>query len=153
MEVVLSLGGNKGDVEDIFAFALRELSQGDLKIDAVSKFIRTTPVNCSPNSPDFLNATVIGVWDGSPQALLSLCQKIEIAAGRPADHGVNQSRTLDIDIILLDDLIINTPELTIPHPRATKRRFVLEPLAEIAPERRFPDCGKSTAELLAEIII
>lgn len=151
MTVVLSLGGNLGNVADSFAFALRELATGGLTINAVSRFIRTAPVGCPPDSSDFLNAAVVGAWSGSPQALMSLCRKIETAAGRPVFHGVNQPRLLDIDIILLGDLIIDTPELAIPHPRAFRRRFVLEPLVEIAPEQRFPDCGKTASELLAEL--
>ena len=83
------------------------------------------------------------MWAGTAQELVAVCQKLERAAGRPERHSSREARTLDIDIILFGDAVSAAPELTLPHPRARKRRFVLEPLAEIAPDWRFPDTGNT----------
>ena len=88
---------------------------------------------------DFLDRAVTGVWHDSALELLKLCQKIEVEAGRPVIHSSRESRVLDIDIILFGNEMISLPELIIPHPRARQRRFVLEPLAEIAHDWQFPD--------------
>ena len=79
---------------------------------------------------------------------MRLCQEIELEAGRPADHSSRESRTLDLDIILFGDAVIDTPELKVPHPRAQIRRFVLEPLSELLPAARFPDSGRKIEECL-----
>ena len=96
---------------------------------------------CVPGTPDFADQALTGVWSGTSEELLALCQKLERAAGRPKKHSSRESRTLDCDIILFGDAVSDAPELTLPHPRAKRRRFVLEPLAEIAPEWLFPDSG------------
>ena len=81
--------------------------------------------------------------------LLQALQNIEKQCGRPADHGVSTPRTLDLDIIGFGDQVICTGNLTIPHPRASQRLFVLLPLAEIAPDFRFPGSSASLATLIA----
>ena len=144
--VALALGGNLGDVEAAFRFALQELAAHGVTHLRMARVIRTAPVDCAPGTPDFLNSAAIGCWRGSAAALLALTQRIEVAAGRPAEHGRNVSRVLDIDLILFGDRCIATPLLTIPHPAARRRRFVLEPLAEIAPDWVFPDNRESVAD-------
>ena len=91
-----------------------------------------------------------GKWGGTPEELLDLCQRIECEAGRPALHSSREARVLDCDIIIFGDLQMTTPRLIIPHPRARQRFFVLEPLAELAPQLRFPD-GVTVAEALAQL--
>jgi 2-amino-4-hydroxy-6-hydroxymethyldihydropteridine diphosphokinase len=150
-KIAIALGGNLGDVEKSFDFAKSMLKRHGMVIDAVSSSYRTVPVDCAPGTPDFINAVLIGKWNKSPESLLRLCQQIEQTSGRPATHGINQPRTLDMDIILFGDGIINSPELTIPHPRAHERNFVLQPLAEIAPEWVFPDSGKTVKQLLEKL--
>jgi 2-amino-4-hydroxy-6-hydroxymethyldihydropteridine diphosphokinase len=150
-KIAIALGGNLGNVEKSFDFAKSELKKHGMVIDAVSSNYRTSPVDCAPGTPDFVNAALIGEWRESPESLLRLCQQIEQTSGRPAVHGINKPRTLDLDIILFGDCIISSTELTIPHPRAHERSFVLQPLAEIAPEWTFPDSGKTVEQLLEEL--
>lgn len=88
----------------------------------------------APGTPPFLNGAVSGLWDGTPGELLRLCQKIEAENGRPADHAHYVSRTLDLDIVLFGRQSIREPALTIPHPLAVRRAFVMTPLREIEPE-------------------
>ena len=89
--------------------------------------------------------------EGSEEELLTLCQELERRAGRPAVHSSRESRVLDIDLILFGDRVRHDPRLTLPHPRAQQREFVLKPLAQIAPELRFPDSGRTVAECLQNL--
>ncbi len=147
-KIAIALGGNLGNSEDIFCFAISELAKNGVKNIKMSALIKSKPENCPPNSPDFSNAALTGEWAGTPQELLELCQKIEIAAGRPEKHDFNAPRTLDLDIILFGNKIVNTANLQIPHPRAVNRLFVLEPLAEIAPSWIFPNINKTIKQIL-----
>ena len=147
----LLLGGNLGDTERFFDAALIGLAAAGATRLHRSRLYRTAPVDCVPGTPDFLNCAVTGFFPGSPRELLALTQHLEIAAGRPACHSSREARVLDIDIILFGNTIFATPDLTIPHPRARLRRFVLEPLAEIAPELSFPDTGETVAAALARL--
>lgn len=145
-EFVLMQGGNLGDSATIFAEARRRLSENGVVFTAVSRLYRSAAVDCVPGTPDFCDAAAAGVWGGSAEELLELCQQLEREAGRPKAHSSRESRTLDLDLILFGDEVISTPRLTVPHPRARLRRFVLEPMMEIVPERIFPDCGLSVRE-------
>ena len=148
-EVFLALGSNRGDSPAHFEAALAGLKAGGFVIRRVSPWYVTDPVDCEPGVPPFLNGAVSGVWSGTPEALLALCQSLERRAGRPEVHSSRQSRELDLDLILFGNRIIRTPQLTVPHPRAAQRAFVLAPLNDIAPEAVFPDSGKTVGELLA----
>lgn len=148
-KIALAIGGNIGDSEQLFLQSVNILAQNGVENIRVSPVIVTEPVDCPPGTPPFKNAAITAAWNGSPHELLQLCQKIEIALGRPKEHGRNHPRTVDLDIITFDDLKINSPNLVIPHPRAAQRRFVLEPLAAIAPDWMIGE--KSAAQLLAEI--
>ncbi|MCQ2379181.1 MAG: 2-amino-4-hydroxy-6-hydroxymethyldihydropteridine diphosphokinase, partial [Victivallaceae bacterium] len=112
---------------------------------------RTAPVDCEPGTPDFLNQGVTGVWPGTAEELLLLGRAIEIRCGRPAVHSSRQARVFDCDLILFGEETISRPGLQVPHPRAKMRRFVLEPLAEIAPDWRFPD-GETVADALKKVL-
>ncbi|MBP5532064.1 MAG: 2-amino-4-hydroxy-6-hydroxymethyldihydropteridine diphosphokinase [Lentisphaeria bacterium] len=144
--VALMFGGDLGDSAAIFAAAAAELERAGMTEMRRSRIIRSAPVDCVPGTPDFSDQALTGLWHGSAWELLAVCQKLERAAGRPARHSSCEARTLDIDIILFGNEISDAPELIIPHPRARKRRFVLEPLAEIAPDWRFPDTGTTILE-------
>lgn len=149
-KIAISLGGNLGEVAANFRVAVAALAASGLDDIRTSRIIRTAPVGCPPGTPDFLNMALTGVWGGGARELLRTCRRIEVAAGRPAEHGFNQPRPLDLDLILFGDRVIaEPPELIVPHPRAAARRFVLAPLAEIAPDWVFPDSGRRTDELLA----
>jgi 2-amino-4-hydroxy-6-hydroxymethyldihydropteridine diphosphokinase len=150
-KIAIAVGGNVGDSASIFRSAMLKLAGGGVEKIRLSRLITTKPENCPPGSPDFTNAVLIGKWRGSAQKLLKLCQAIEVASGRPAEHEFNAPRTLDLDIILFGEEIINLPELQVPHPRAAERLFVLQPLAEIASSWIFPDSGKPVKELLEKI--
>lgn len=147
-EVYLSLGGNLGNVPDTFRSAAAMLADGGLEHVRMSGAYRTTPVDCAPGTPDFINAALSGLWQGTPDALHRLCKAVESTHGRPAEHGRNESRTLDIDIIFFGQQLVNTPELTVPHREAWNRLFVLIPLAELAGEKRFPGGGGLTLDEL-----
>lgn len=139
--VALMLGGDLGDSAAIFAAAAAALERAGMREVRRSRIHRSAPVDCVPGTPDFSDQALTGKWQGSAHELLTLCQQLERAAGRPEVHSSREARTLDCDIILFGDLVSDAPELTLPHPRARLRRFVLEPLAEIAPDWRFPDTG------------
>jgi 2-amino-4-hydroxy-6-hydroxymethyldihydropteridine diphosphokinase len=120
---------------------------------AKSRLYQTTPVDCPPGSPSFVNAVVGLVPRASetPETLLRKLQLLEKESGRKPKNVPNEPRPLDLDLIAFGNEIRATPELSLPHPRAHLRRFVLEPLAEIAPDLRLPGQGKSVRALLSEL--
>ena len=147
---IIALGGNLGDVPAAFRRATESLSRAGFRIRRFSSLLRTAPVGCEPGAPEFMNAAVSGFWNGTPSGLLRLCQRIEADNGRPNDHAHHVSRTLDLDIILFGRETVALPGLTIPHPEAARRDFVMIPVREIEPElaewleRRAGPVGKET---------
>ena len=131
---VIALGGNLGDVPAAFRRACEALSNAGFRIRRFSSPHRTAPVGCEPDAPEFTNAALSGFWDGSALDLLRVCQRIEADNGRPNDHAYHVSRTLDLDIILFGRETIRLPDLTVPHPEAARRDFVMDPLREIEPD-------------------
>ncbi len=146
--VLLSLGGNLGDVPKTFETAVEKLKQSGFFLLKQSSLFRSRAMGCEENAPDFLNCSLLGNWNGTPLELLDRIHRIEIEAGRPANHPHWVSRPLDIDIILMGDTTLQTEELTVPHPELTKRDFVLIPSAEIAPDMKIPAVFMSFSELL-----
>jgi 2-amino-4-hydroxy-6-hydroxymethyldihydropteridine diphosphokinase len=142
----IALGSNLGDRRAHLDYAVRRLSEflRDLR---VSSYIDTEPVGMPPAAPPFLNAAAVGETTLSPRALLDALLDIERARGRERPF-VNAPRTLDLDLVLFGDAVVEEPGLTVPHPRFRDRRFVLEPLAEIAPGLVDPVSGRSIADLL-----
>jgi 2-amino-4-hydroxy-6-hydroxymethyldihydropteridine diphosphokinase len=127
----IALGGNVGDVNAAFDHAIARLvAHPRLRVDARSSRHRTAPLDCPPGSPDFWNAVVRVRTDLSPLALLAVMQKIEQTLGRERSVR-NAPRTIDLDLLLFDDLRIETPQLQVPHPRMRERPFVMTPLAEV----------------------
>lgn len=141
--VALMLGGDLGDTAACFDAAAAALERAGMTELRRSRIYRSAPVDCVPGTPEFSDQALTGLWHGTARELFAVCQQLERAAGRPERHSSREARTLDIDLILFGDTVSDSPELTIPHPRARKRRFVLEPLAEIAPDWRFPDTGNT----------
>lgn len=143
--VAIGLGGNIGDVPRRFEEACARLQEFLDQLTMAPLFI-TKPVDCVPGTPDFCNSAVTGLFDGTPLELLEKCQELERAFGRPAAHSSRESRTLDLDILLFGEQVVNLPNLVIPHPRLLVRRFALEPLAAIAGDWRIPPEMKTVAE-------
>ena len=149
--VALSLGGNIGDVKEAFDSAIEQLKRCGLSDISRSSIYKTKPVGFDNAVPDFLNAVTTGFWKRDSSALHKSCKEIERLAGRPEKHETWASRTLDLDIILFGNEIILTSSLTVPHPEARTRFFVLAPLDEIAGNLRFPDNGESVSNALVEL--
>ena len=150
VKIAVMLGGNLPGTAAAMAEAVKKFRLAGVKSIEISEPFVSAPVDCVPGTPDFLDMALTGRWEESAEQLLDLCQRIEIEAGRPAIHSSRESRILDCDIIFFGDLQMRTPRLTIPHPRAEKREFVLHPLAQIAPEMSFPD-GRTVRQALTEI--
>lgn len=143
--VAVALGSNLGDREAHLAFAIDRL-RGRLADLRVSPFIETDPVGVVPQ-PKFLNGALTGVADATARQLLDALLAIEAERGRLRPHP-GAPRTLDLDLVLFGDSVIDEPGLVVPHPRFRERRFVLEPLAAIAPGLRDPVTGLTVRELL-----
>ncbi len=137
----IALGANLGDAREAVLRALEALDAlPQSRLTARSQLYRTAPHEAT--GPDFINAVARIETRLSAPALLDALQAIENAAGRQRPY-LNAPRTLDLDILLYGDASIDSPSLTVPHPRMRGRAFVLHPLAEVAPER------VSAADLLA----
>lgn len=115
-----------------------------------SPVYETSPVGTSPDAPFFLNAVIEVEYDGQPLALLEGLQGVELALGRPSKRPRNASRTIDLDLLYLGNLVLANEEVIIPHPRLHQRRFVLAPLADIRPGLVLPGHQESIGELLAQ---
>jgi len=113
----------------------------------------TMPVDCPPDSPEFVNAVVglVPRADDTAESLLKKLQAMEQEFGRQPKKILNEPRPLDLDLIAFADEIKHSPQLTLPHPRAVQRRFVLQPLSEIAPTFILPGQIKTVSELLAQL--
>ncbi len=144
--VFIGLGSNLGDRVANIRMALEKLSsQPEIKIRAVSSFYLTKPVGFQ-DQPDFVNAVAALETDLSPKEMLSVILKIENEMGRVRNFKWGP-RNIDIDILLYDNLVLDTRELKIPHPFMTERAFVMKPLAEIAPKLKLPD-GRTVKEII-----
>jgi 2-amino-4-hydroxy-6-hydroxymethyldihydropteridine diphosphokinase len=146
----LSFGSNLGDRSSNLRAAVAQLVanlQDRGRLLAVSALYETQPVDV-PHQPWFLNCIAAIETDNSPRELLRSALQVEAEMGR-LRMGEKTSRNIDIDIVLFGDRAVDEPGLKIPHPAMHQRRFVLEPLVEIAPEARHPAQNKSARELLA----
>lgn len=147
--VYLSLGSNLGDRERNLRDAVGLLAEPSLRVLRVSSFYETEPLEV-PDQRWFLNAVVEAETDFFPRQLLARIQRIEQQLGRRRLKPKGP-RTIDIDILFYGGAVIDADELQVPHPRLGERRFVLEPLAELAPELRHPVTRRTVAEMLHDV--
>jgi len=147
---IVALGSNLGKAKGNIIRAIKELQKLSRAPLLKSSIIRTAPVDCPPGSPDFLNAVVAlkPLPDETPETLLAKLQRLEQEFGRVPKKVLNEPRPLDLDLIAFGNEVRETPTLVLPHSRAHLRRFVLEPLSEIAPELILPGQSATVAELL-----
>lgn len=145
----IALGSNLGDSRSLLASALVALSQVDgITVVSQSRWYRTQPVG--PPQPDYLNGCALLHVTLTPLELLQVLLATEVKFQR-VRQGKNRPRTLDLDLLLFDNLVLNLPELQIPHPRMADRAFVLVPLAEIAPDWVEPISGLPIAQLVKRV--
>ena len=146
----LGLGSNVGDRAGHLRAAVELLAEHGVEVEAVSSSYETEPVGEILDQPDFLNAAARISTELEPETLLDVCKAIEVEQGRMFGGPRHGPRPLDLDLLLLGELELETERLTLPHPQVTSRRFVSVPLLELDPELALPD-GTSLSEALAAL--
>lgn len=149
MRGFLSLGSNLGDREALLRTAVERLKGYGVSVLKASHIYETTPAEVEHEQGNYLNMVVEIAFEGDPAALLDVCGRIEAGLGRERPYR-HSPRTMDIDILLLEGISMNTDRLVIPHPGLEQRAFVMYPLAEIAPDQVMPS-GKKAAEVRKEL--
>lgn len=151
--VLVALGSNLGDPRQTVEAAMLQLERrlGGACWRASSLW-HSRPLDCPPDSPDFVNAVIAAAVPGtpewaSPRGLLAMLQALERDFGRARTRVRNAPRPLDLDLLLFADVQCNDVDCVLPHPRALERRFVLEPAAEVAPDLVWPGTGQSVRSL------
>lgn len=149
----IGLGANLGERLE----ALQQARQALLAIEGLSPPVtssaiyETDPVDCPPDAPSFYNAVVELDCALHPTLLLDHLQEIERAMGRPSKRPRNGPRPIDLDILYIGNLVLQNEEILIPHPRLVQRRFVLQPLADVAPDLILPGRQQTIAQLLENL--
>lgn len=151
MLAIVALGSNLGDSAKILRDAMAWLQKFSDQHVLKSSLWETTPVDCPPGSPKFVNAVVglVPRKDETPESLLAKLAELEKEFGRIPKKVLNEPRPLDLDLIAFGNETRHTAHLTLPHPRAHLRKFVMQPLMEIAPDLVLPGHTKSVSQLLA----
>ena len=151
--ILIGLGSNRGDSATILLEAmdrLQSFARGEVRR---SSLWRTSPVDCPPDSGEFINAAVaFDARDGlTPEALLHQLKLLEKKYGRAANPVRNAPRELDLDLLLFDDETRHSADFVLPHPRAVDRLFVLAPAAEVLPDAQWPGTGQTIRQLLTAL--
>ena len=146
----IALGSNLDEPRHQLLEAIRRMRLRGLQIQSIAPFVETRPVGFA-SVHLFLNSVVAVHTTATPAELLAQLQEIERKMGRlhKSHDGIYSDRVIDLDILLYDQRVVTTSELTIPHPRMCERAFVLQPLSYIAPELIIPTTGATVAQLLA----
>jgi 2-amino-4-hydroxy-6-hydroxymethyldihydropteridine diphosphokinase len=149
----IALGSNLGNSREIILQASSRLQSFSNQPIRKSSLWQTTPVDCPPGSPLFVNAMIglVPAPDETPESLLEKLQNLEKEFGRQQKKVLNEPRPLDLDLIAFGSEVRSTVRLILPHPRAHERRFVLQPLSEIAPELVPPGQGMTVRQLLENL--
>ena len=148
--VYIALGSNLGDRTENLSQARERLASPELRLVLASSIYETAPRDVE-DQPWFLNQVIECETDLFPRQLLARLQKIERDMGRKR-RIAKGPREIDLDILFYGDAVVKSPELEIPHPRLAERRFVLEPLAEIAPEKKHPGTRRTMREMLTAVM-
>jgi 2-amino-4-hydroxy-6-hydroxymethyldihydropteridine diphosphokinase len=153
MRTGVALGSNLGDrLANLHAARKAIVDLAGVESPILSSAIyETEPVDCERGAEKFLNAVLEFDYEGDPVNLLKNLTEIERVLGRPRDRARNVSRQIDIDLLYLGEMKIDTAEVQLPHPRMHSRRFVLQPLADIRPDLLLPRQAKTVRELLARL--
>ncbi len=148
--VIVALGSNLGNSREIIFQAIERLQKFSCEPLLKSSLWQTTPVDCPPGAPPFVNAIVAlaPFPEETPESLLEKLQQLEKEFGRAPKIILNEPRPLDLDLIAFGNEVRVSEKLTLPHPRAHERRFVLQPLSEIAPDLILPGQKKTVIRLL-----
>lgn len=154
MNFGIALGSNLGDRLGHLRAAVREILRAThrTQLDAVAPLYETEPVDCPAGSQSFFNTVIEISAVLEPLTLLHELRRIESLLGRPNLHEHHAPRTVDLDLLYAGDVAMQHPELTLPHPRLTQRRFVLQPLADIRPDLVLPGQTQDIATLLAQLV-
>jgi 2-amino-4-hydroxy-6-hydroxymethyldihydropteridine diphosphokinase len=147
--VYIALGSNLGDRAENLRAAREQIAAPDLRVLRESSIYETAPRDIE-DQPWFLNQVIECETDLFPRQLLARLKKIERAMGRKK-RVPKGPREIDLDILLYGDAVVKAPELEVPHPRMTERRFVLEPLAELVPDKKHPGTRRTMREMLSGV--
>jgi 2-amino-4-hydroxy-6-hydroxymethyldihydropteridine diphosphokinase len=147
--VYIALGSNLGDRAENLRAAREQIAAPDLRVLRESSIYETAPRDLE-DQPWFLNQVIECETDLFPRQLLARLKKIERAMGRKK-RAPKGPREIDMDILLYGDAVVKSPELEIPHPRLSERRFVLEPLAELVPDKKHPGTRRAIREMLSAV--
>ena len=151
-DAYIALGSNLGDRELNLLRAVSELGRlPGCRVTALSRFFETSPVGMPDDTPAFLNGALRLTTELSPRDLLAELQRIEQQVFGRSASAAPVSRRMDLDLLLYGDQMLSEPGLTVPHPRLALRRFVLQPLADIAPDLVEPSSGRTINDLLANL--
>jgi 2-amino-4-hydroxy-6-hydroxymethyldihydropteridine diphosphokinase len=151
MNVGIGLGSNTGNRMENLRAAFSWLETISATPVLYSQVYETAPVGCTEPMPNFLNAVCEITYQGDLGVLLRKMRNFERERGRPVSYSRNTPRTLDLDLLYAGEMVLNTKELILPHPRMLERRFVLQPLGEIHPDLILPNSTQSIRDILASL--